>query len=321
MLRFTRVRFNLLVFLFAAAATLARADWLIESPDTPALSPDAKLVLVTGDRGFTVHDAATLAPRFVVRQTEARPRLFSADGKKLYFSSPREGLFGLDLDTGETSPLAALPFLQALLLDSDSGDLIAFAASPDGWETTALRLHRIDPAGKSAPSPFSEYKPAALRWVELVHVLPARSAGRVLVVLRDADKPENDWDSRKWGEYRFVELDPRTGASTLLSTLPAPREGFFLDNTLRWTSPRRDLLEYASGSYVLVDPYVGKVTRELTVPKVNFALHDEPGQVVALRETTEEDETRHYRDYLESGTLKTIRNVRLASRLARAPAA
>lgn len=305
----SRCLVRLLLVLFVFGASL-RAAWKIEPDEYPTLSPDGALVLVVDDSGFVAHDARTLQPRFVVRQPEARPRMFSDDGKRLYYTILNEGLFALDLESGSISTLARIPFIHALLVDSDTDNLITVSSAPNGWECTTLRVHRAKPGDAAGPSLIAEIPARGLPWIELVKVFPAREAGHALLLMREAGKSDDEFDPRKFGDFHFVDLSLADGALTPVSTLAAPRDGFYFDRSIRWATAKRDLLEYASGAYLLIDPYSGKIVRELRVPRVEFSA-GEPGQIIAAREADENGSTRHYRDYLESGTLKTIRNVPL----------
>ncbi len=137
--------------LFTSILSLLPAAWQIEAEDRLVASPDQSLVIDSGQNGFTVYDHASLTRRFVVRQAGATPRLFSPDGRALFFTN-QAGLSRLDLTSGEITPLAPLPFVQSLFQNDATGDLLALAASPDSWRVTSFQLHRIDPTGRTPAS-------------------------------------------------------------------------------------------------------------------------------------------------------------------------
>ncbi|MDP0501486.1 MAG: caspase family protein [Verrucomicrobiota bacterium JB022] len=292
------------------------ASWLASSLDLLRADPDQRYVVASNDTGFTLHDSQTLRPSYVISSPDASAQLFSADGKRLYFTESDKGLFALELETGEVKHIATIPTISGLFLSDDGQRIVTMSSEPGQWETERLVLHAVDASGKGDPQQLAVLEPAKMRWIEHVQTLPARQPDRMVLVLRDADEPTNQWDSRSWGVQRFVELDLQTGNTKVLSTLAEGDTQRLLDSSLRWTNDRREVLEWSANpdyAYTLIDPYSGKIVRELKVPGVEFHLH-EPGQVIAYREAQENGATQLYRDYLESGTLKTLRNVAIPDR-------
>ena len=295
--------------LFTSILSLLPAAWQIEAEDRLVASPDQSLVIDSGQNGFTVYDHASLTRRFVVRQAGATPRLFSPDGRALFFTN-QAGLSRLDLTSGEITPLAPLPFVQSLFQNDATGDLLALAASPDSWRVTSFQLHRIDPTGRTPAQPLDVMTPEKMPWIEIVSVLPARAPADFLLLWRESGESDNEFDARKWGDFVFTEVSLHDGTIKRLSSLTPPSDEFYLTGP-RWTTPDRTVLEETGYAYTLIDPYAGKIIRELKVPQVRFQF-GQPGEIIAIGERVEEGEVRYYHDYLQSGTLKTIRNVRVA---------
>ena len=309
-------RFALVGALLVAAPALLPAAWQIESESNLVTSPNQSLVIDSGQNGFTVYDRASMTRQFVVRQAGATPRLFSADGRVLFFTN-QTGLSRLDLTSGEITPLATLPFVQSLFQNDATGDLLALVGSPNQWRPTSFQLHRIDPTGRSPAQPLDVMSPEKLPWIEVVQMLPSRAPADLLLLWRESGEPDNEFDARKGGDFVFTEVSLNAGTIKRLSSLTPPSDDFYLTGP-RWTNTDRAVLEESGYTYTLIDPYAGEITRELKVPKVRFQF-GEPGQIIAIGERVEEGEVRYYHDYLESGTLKTIRNVRVADAKVRPP--
>ncbi|MDQ8186866.1 caspase family protein [Pelagicoccus sp. SDUM812002] len=293
-------------------ATASHAAWQIESPDPLEQSPDGTLLVVSKSHGynlrsFSIHDRETLATQFLVRQADAQPRHFAPDNSRLYYTTPTEGLFALDLTTGSISKLAPIPHILSLAQNSQTGQLVTLSGT---WNSDAQSLHRIDPTGANAPQLLGTITAQNLPWLEFKAILPAREPDQALLVFREIGPPKNQWDPKTWGDFRFTQVSLETGAIARSATMPPPDENFYLYETIRWTNDQRQLLEYADGAYYQIDPYAGKITRTLDLHNVRFDLYPNH-QVVSLRTVTEEGETRHYQDFLQGGTLKTIRNVRV----------
>ncbi|MCH6256887.1 caspase family protein [Puniceicoccaceae bacterium K14] len=305
-----RILSSTFALLVATLATSLHAIWQI-SPNTPLeQSPNGSFVIVPqtqdyANTGFTLHNRESLSAAYVVRQPDARPRLFSADQTKLYFTVYSEGLFTLDLETGSIRQLAALPNILALMMNDATGSVSVLSSLPN---TDAQILHSIDASGNHPPEVLAKFTADAHPSNEFLGILPSSKLAHALIITREYGPPPSQWESTVMGDFRFTEISLATGETTNFSRLTAPSDSFHLLDNYRWTNDQHTLLEIGNGPYYQLDPYVGKITRTLDLPGVKFRLY--PGrQVVALRTVTEEGETRHYQDFLQSGTLKTIRNL------------
>ncbi|MCB1105582.1 MAG: caspase family protein, partial [Cephaloticoccus sp.] len=311
MLRFASFLALLTAFapLKLSAAGLAYGHW-VDNGFKPAGGPAAELVEISTSNSFTLHDRATLAPRFIVRDGHT-PFMYLADGRSLLIHRGTYQL--LDLTTGETRPFPAPGKLAALFQQPDTGAFLGLIGEPDTWQINRLVVTRLDPTGRGPAQALGTITPLAMARCELRRVLPSRVADHALLVLRDVEDTGDLHDPHRWGDYQFIHLDLNTGKFSRLATLAAA-EGLDLTEDLQWAGPDRNQLHtanYPDYAYILLDPYAGKVLRVLKVPGVQFHT-DEPGVVTAIRRVQENGAETLYRDYLEPGTLKTIRNVPLA---------
>lgn len=313
MLRFPLRRLLLslpcLALSLTAAEPLPYGQWVDHTFQADTGAAAALLTVGTND-GFVLHDRSSLEPRFVARDG-AEAFMFLPGGDRLIVK--RDGFRSLDLTNGKIEPLFPPLPVAALFHRPDNATWLALLGEPTAWEATRLVATRLDPSGRTPPQPLGSVAPLAFKRLELRRILPSRTADHAVLVLRDVEDTGDPYEPRRYGDFQFVHLNLDTGATAPLATLAASPD-FDLNESLHWTGPDRALLNtatYPDYAYTLIDPYAGRVVRTLKVPGVQFNT-GEPGLVTAFRRVQENGVEKLYRDYLEPGTLKTLRNVPLA---------
>ncbi len=297
-------------------AALPFGQWT-DRTHQPEHGPAAGLFVQSDLSTFTVHDPATLAPRFVVRDGH-QPAGFTPDGRQLLMHRFGGSFALLDLETGRARPVTP-PGIAATetFINANGNTLLTLTADPDIATTSRLVVQRFDLSTPAAQpgTDLAAIEPIALPLLELHRTLPGRQPNTALLVLRDLELTGDPYDPRRWGDYQFVELDLDSGRTSHLSVLTPPTADLFFQDALNWTSPTRELLHvanYPDFAYTLIDPYAGNVTRVLQVPGVQFNT-DDPDVVTAIRTVEKDGVTQLFRDYLEPGTLRTLRNVPISS--------
>ncbi|WP_221029455.1 caspase family protein [Actomonas aquatica] len=300
----------------ATAAELPFGHWT-DGSHAVDTGPAAELLPVSDQDSLILHDRQTLEPRFILRDGSA-PVMFAPDGQSLLTQGNR--LQRVDLTTGAATTLGPKDFYAQFFYQPQRDQLLSIVGAPNLWLPTSLQIRRLDLATAAADAPaavtvLDEIKPIGLTAIAFIAALPARQPDHALLVLRDLAETGDPYDPRRFGDFHFVDLDLNTGHTTPVSSLTPPDDRFELSaDILHWTSADRTLLHAASypyEAYHLIDPYAGKITRSLAVPNVTWDTSD-PRHVVATRRVEENGSTQHFRDYLEPGTLKTIRNVPIA---------
>ncbi|MDQ8193262.1 caspase family protein [Coraliomargarita sp. SDUM461004] len=292
-------------FFLLLGVSLANA-WQTEPSLRPTKSPDDQILIDTSSDQISLFERETLERKFVI-EGSFNPRLFSPDGRILIYSNPKLGLFSLNLETGQTRNLSNTPYITAIAISEDGSQLISTSAWPDTYASESIQVHRIATDGQSPPELLSEIKPDTLKWYDQRAFLISKNADKAILVAQEYGPTNDIYDPKEYGDYVFTEISLIDGSSQRLSSLSKDKDlGYFTGG--RWVDETRTTLEETGGYYLLLDPYAGKIIRRIDLPNVSFLFHTE-GQILARRTVEEEGSEKYFHDYLQSGSLKTIRNV------------
>ncbi|WP_269539446.1 caspase family protein [Cerasicoccus fimbriatus] len=272
-------------------------------------SPDGKHIAVADSFGITIYNAATLKKRFKVDGDASAVGFFSADGR-YYYSVDSQGLNRLNLSNAKSTRVAAIENIHRVYTIGNNGEMVVVSRDKP-YDVNRYQIHLIRD-GK-APRALAEVTPTAGKFVDDVCVFPHKSDDTVLIYATDQTPPKTNWDSATIAGHRFYSLDLKTGKLAPLSTVSEEDAYSYGFSSMRPVVGKDEVFEIADGlkgNYDLFNPYTGKPVRTLSVPGVEFEL-GAPGVVISKRTVTKDGSTQYFRDYLQSGTLKTIRNVEL----------
>ncbi|HBR95720.1 MAG TPA: hypothetical protein DEA90_16305 [Opitutae bacterium] len=274
------------------------------------LSPKGQYIATSDEMGITVYDASSFRKTFAINAGADTIGFFSADDRYYYSVATNQGFLRLDLQTAEQICLAPIKNITRVYSLPESGAFLLLSCDSH-YRPTQYALHLL-PEGQGHRL-LTTLTPEKADYFSEVHLFEHEAADQVLIYASDLIPRKTEWGSDEPTNHRFYELSLDIGELSPLSQVSDEAAYSYGFRNMRPVEAMPQVFEITDGlkgNYDLFNPYTGKAVRSLSVPGVEFKL-GAPGVVISKRSVTEDGQTQYFRDYLQSGTLKTIQNLQL----------
>lgn len=263
------------------------------------LSPDGRLI---HGSGYTLYDSQSLEPRYHFNGS-ARG-YFANDGAQYVYHNMSTGLRRFTFATGVDESLVDLSSIYNIYRSPDTRSFLFttnIISEINGKDITEI-YSKLD--GKPLMK-LASFQAETLEELYAIEIESHPDEEIVLFEVREYSRPTTPMGDGTYGPRKIYELNIRTKALNLVVEWP----GEFKGSLPRPIAVGSETYEYTEeGSYILFNPKTGEISRNITIPDVNFEL-GEVGEVKAKRTVTDNGAKTYFLDILASGTLKTVRNI------------